>query len=48
MCIRDRLAPDRRAATVAALVDLADTLGLDGVDIDIEGQLLTQIARAGN
>jgi len=42
------LAPERRAATVAALVDLADTLGLDGVDIDIEGQLLTEIDRAGN
>lgn len=42
------LAPGRRAATVAALVDLADTLGLDGVDIDIEGQLLTEIDRAGN
>jgi len=42
------LAQDRRAATVAALVDLADTLGLDGVDIDIEGQLLTDIDRAGD
>ena len=42
------LAPDRRAATVAALVDLADTLDLDGVDIDIEGQLLTAIDRAGD
>ncbi|WP_447756072.1 glycosyl hydrolase family 18 protein [Sphingopyxis fribergensis] len=42
------LAPERRAATVAALVELADTLGLDGVDIDIEGQLLTEIDRAGD
>ncbi|MHA4836175.1 glycosyl hydrolase family 18 protein [Sphingopyxis sp. MSC1_008] len=42
------LAPDRRAATIAALVDLADTLNLDGVDIDIEGQLLTEIDRAGD
>lgn len=42
------LAPGRRAATVAALVDLADTLNLDGVDIDIEGQLLTDIDRAGD
>ena len=42
------LAPDRRAATIAALVELADTLGLDGVDIDIEGELLTAIDRAGN
>ncbi|KTE14343.1 hypothetical protein ATE71_08725 [Sphingopyxis sp. H115] len=42
------LAPERRAATVAALIDLADTLELDGVDIDIEGALLTEIDRAGN
>ncbi|MGH6632933.1 glycosyl hydrolase family 18 protein [Sphingopyxis sp.] len=42
------LAPERRAATVAALVDLADTLNLDGVDVDIEGQLLTEIDRAGD
>ncbi len=42
------LAPERRAATVAALVALSDTLGLDGVDIDIEGQLLTEIDRAGD
>lgn len=42
------LAPERRAATVAALVDLSDTLGLDGVDIDIEGQLLTEIDRTGD
>ncbi|RYD43593.1 MAG: glycosyl hydrolase family 18 [Sphingomonadales bacterium] len=42
------LAPERRAATVAALVALSDTLGLDGVDIDIEGQLLTDIDRAGD
>ncbi|QCB54169.1 glycosyl hydrolase family 18 [Sphingopyxis sp. PAMC25046] len=42
------LAPERRAATVAALVALADTLGLDGVDIDIEGALLTEIDRAGD
>jgi chitinase len=42
------LAPGRRAATVAALIDLSDTLGLDGVDIDIEGQLLTEIDRAGD
>lgn len=45
---RALLTPQRRAATVAALVELADTLGLDGVDIDIEGQLLTEIDRAGD
>ncbi|RSU58707.1 glycosyl hydrolase family 18 [Sphingomonas koreensis] len=42
------LAPDRREATAAALVALADQLGLDGVDIDLEGELLTAIDRAGN
>lgn len=42
------LAPDRRDATAAALVALADQLGLDGVDIDLEGELLTAIDRAGN
>ena len=42
------LAPERRAATVAALIELADTLALDGIDIDIEGQLLTEIDRAGD
>lgn len=42
------LAPERRAATVAALVELSDMLGLDGVDIDIEGALLTEIDRAGD
>ncbi len=45
---RALLAPERRAATVAALADLADTLGLDGVDIDIEGELLTAIGAAGD
>jgi GH18 family chitinase len=42
------LAPERRAATVAALVELSDMLGLDGIDIDIEGALLTEIDRAGD
>src|SRR3546814_17617817 len=31
------LTPERRAATVAALVDLADPPGCDGVGIDIRG-----------
>src|SRR3546814_7728047 len=44
----DLVARVRRAATVAALVILGDTQGLDGVDIDIEGQLLTEIDRAGD
>lgn len=45
---RTLLAPERRTATAAALADLADTLGLDGVDIDIEGELLTAIDVAGD
>jgi chitinase len=45
---RALLAPERRDATVAALVALSDTLGLDGVDVDLEGELLTAIDRAGN
>src|SRR3546814_11933831 len=44
----DLVARVRRAATVAALVILGDTQGLDGVDIDIEVQLLTEIDRAGD
>ncbi|MFL9839964.1 glycosyl hydrolase family 18 protein [Sphingomonas sp. ST-64] len=42
------LAADRRDATVAALVALSDTLGLDGIDVDLEGELLTAIDRAGD
>lgn len=42
------LAPEKRAATVANLVALSDELGLDGLDIDIEGVLLTAIDKAGN
>ena len=42
------LAPGKRAATAAALIGLADTLGLDGIDVDIEGELLTAIDRAGD
>lgn len=45
---RALLAPDRREATVASLVALSDAVGLDGVDIDLEGELLTAIDRAGN
>ena len=42
------LRPEKRAATAAALVALADTLGLDGIDVDLEGELLTAIDRAGD
>lgn len=42
------LAPARRGATVAALIELTEALGLDGIDIDIEGGLLTGIDKAGD
>lgn len=42
------LAPDMRPEVIAALVALADEVGLDGIDIDIEGALLTRIDRDGN
>ena len=45
---RALLAPERRAATVAALAELAETLNLDGIDVDIEGGLLTEIDKAGD
>jgi GH18 family chitinase len=37
-----------RPAVVRNLVALADTHGLDGIDVDIEGVLLTEIDKAGN
>lgn len=45
---RELLSPDRRAATIDALVSLVESTGLDGVDVDLEGALLTEIDRAGN
>jgi len=41
-------APPRRAATVAALAALADRLGLDGLDVDIEGDLLARLVKSGD
>ena len=38
-------APSRRAATVAALVALADAYGLDGLDVDIEDTLLARLVK---
>ncbi|KQS56126.1 hypothetical protein ASG17_08835 [Brevundimonas sp. Leaf363] len=37
-----------RDTVVRALVDLVERTGLDGVDVDIEGALLTQIDEAGD
>lgn len=42
------LRPDRRHALVRQIVALVDTEGLDGVDVDIEGALLTRIDAAGD
>ena len=41
------LAPDRRGDTVSRLVELVDTLGLDGIDVDIEWTLLADLDRSG-
>jgi chitinase len=42
------LAPQSRIKVVDGLADLVDRYGLDGVDIDLEGELLTRIDRDGN
>ena len=42
------LEPSSRGKTVANLMALVDEAGLDGLDIDIEGVLLTAIDKAGN
>lgn len=42
------LQPERRSQAVAGLVGLIDTLGLDGIDVDVEGALLTAIDQDGN
>lgn len=42
------LQPGSRAIVVNSLVQFVNSYGLDGVDIDIEGELLTAIDRAGN
>ncbi len=42
------VAPPRRAATVAALAAFAETYGLDGLDVDIEGDLLARLVKSGD
>jgi len=42
------LAPARRGATVDALVALAETYKLDGLDVDIEGDLLARLVGSGD
>lgn len=45
---RALLAPDRRDALVRELLAVVEDAGLDGLDVDIEGALLTDIDRDGN
>ncbi|MDH0864568.1 carbohydrate-binding protein [Mitsuaria sp. GD03876] len=42
------LQPGSRAATINGLAQFVNTFGLDGVDVDLEGALLTAIDQAGN
>lgn len=42
------LQPQTRATLVANLVNFVDRYGLDGLDVDLEGALMTGIDRAGN
>ena len=42
------LRPERRAEVVRNLVALVDAEALDGIDVDLEGELLTRIDREGN
>jgi len=42
------LQPGNRAGLVNSLVQFVNTFGLDGVDVDLEGALLTSIDNAGN
>ena len=42
------LEPAGRKKIVAGLVRLVDSYRLDGVDVDLEGELMTRIDRAGN
>lgn len=40
--------PEKRSVLVDKLIDFMDDFNLDGIDIDIEGMLLTNIDNAGN
>jgi GH18 family chitinase len=42
------LQPQSRARVVAAMVDMVDRYDLDGLDIDLEGELMTGIDKSGN
>jgi len=40
--------PDHRAKVIAGLLALVDRYGLDGIDVDLEGELMTRMDREGN
>jgi GH18 family chitinase len=42
------LQPAMRERLLPALVDFVDRYGLDGLDVDLEGELMTNIDKAGN
>lgn len=42
------LEPTMRSKLVPALIDLVDRYGLDGFDVDLEGDLMTEIDQTGN
>lgn len=42
------LQPQTRSKLIANLIDFADRYGLDGLDVDLEGELMTRIDAAGN
>jgi chitinase len=42
------LRPERRQALVGKLIRLVEDYGLDGIDVDLEGELLTRIDKAGD
>ena len=41
-------APDLRGKVVESVMQMVDRYGLDGIDIDLEGELMTSIDKAGN
>jgi GH18 family chitinase len=42
------LRPETRSKVVAGLMELVDRYQLDGIDVDLEGELMTRIDREGN
>ena len=42
------LRPETRAKLVAGLMELVDRYELDGIDVDLEGEIMTRIDRDGN